>query len=284
MISNNQVVVLYTCVTEGFYMQKESLEITVVIITVTGILLLLGGGVFTFLCFSRRRYNKHLIERQEWKLQFQQTLFQSQLEIQEQTLQNISQEIHDNIGQVLSLAKLNLGTVDMAKPDKLEQKINDSRGLVAKAIQDLRSLVGGVNTSYITEKGLLRSVEYTLEVMRKPGGLLTRLHVDGTPIKLDTQKELILFRIIQEILNNITRHAGAKTVDISVMYELQRFSISIADNGRGFDITLLDTGNNSTFGSGIRNMQNRAHLIGASFSITSIPENGTTIFISIPLS
>ena len=102
-------------------------------------------------------------------------------------------------------------------------------------------------------------------------------------MKLNAQKELILFRIFQEIINNIIKHAVAKKVDIRVAFTEELLNITVTDNGKGFDTTQLNTSDNSTFGLGLRNMHNRARLIGADFSITSIPETGTTINILLPL-
>ena len=115
----------------------------------------------------------HKQEKQQLQSQFQQTLLQSQLEIQEQTLQNISQEIHDNIGQVLSLAKLNIGTIDIYQPEKAQVKIHDSYELMGKAIQDLRNLARSMNSSYVMEMGLLRAIEYEVEMINKSGSYPT---------------------------------------------------------------------------------------------------------------
>src|SRR6187551_1859556 len=111
--------------------------------------------IFFYLFFLQmhRRRTIHEKEMYDLKAQYERTLFQSQLEIQEQTFRNISQEIHDNIGQVLSLAKLNLNTMDCNNPEALQVKINDSKQLISKAIQDLRDLSRSLNTDYVVEMG-----------------------------------------------------------------------------------------------------------------------------------
>src|SRR5690348_8392462 len=91
----------------------ETLIMTVV---ATAILLILGGFIFSIFLYSRR-HNRHVQEKENLAIQFQQTLLESQLEIQERTVNVVSQEIHDNIGQVLSLAKLNIGTIDICQPE-----------------------------------------------------------------------------------------------------------------------------------------------------------------------
>ncbi len=213
---------------------------------------------------------------------FQQELLRTQLEIQEQTLKTISQEIHDNIGQVLSLAKLNLNTVDMTKQDELQEKITDSKNLVSKAIQDLRDLSKSMNTDNIEAIGFIRAIEYEMDMIRKTG-FKTQLDIEGKMIRLEPQKELILFRIIQEVLNNIMKHAEANAIEIKVNYAEKEIRISVSDNGKGFDLTPLNENELSGFGLGIRNMHNRAKLIGADFSMSSNIGNGTVVSLAVPL-
>src|SRR5688572_9146634 len=122
--------------------KEESIPeyIRTIIVAGTIAFMVLACIIILILFFYSKRKNALLFEREELKNQFNQTLLQSQLEIQEQTLNKISQEIHDNIGQVLSLAKLNVTTIDICQPEKARVKIADSRELLTKAIQDLRNL------------------------------------------------------------------------------------------------------------------------------------------------
>lgn len=267
-------------------MGKASLQESLASIILFGTIafLLLGVFIITFITFYNRRKNRYIKEKLEMKTEFEKVLLQSQLEIQEQTVNHVSLEIHDNIGQVLSLAKLNIGTIDICQPETAQTKINDSRDLVGKAIQDLRNLARTMNTSYITEMGLLRAVENEVEMLRKSGAFLPQLHVEGQVTKINSQRELIVFRILQELINNIIKHAEAKKVDIRIVFTEEFLNITVIDNGKGFDTTQLTFTGNSAFGLGLRNMKNRAQLIGAAFSITSIPETGTTAFIQLPLS
>lgn len=255
-------------------------EILFTIVLGSILLITLGTFIVVFLLQYQKRKFSHRQDIIKLQGSFQQNILRAQLEIQEQTLKNISQEIHDNIGQVLSLAKLNLSTTDINQPDAMQQKIEDSKTLVAKAIQDLRDLSKSMNTDYIAEMGFERAVEYELEMIKKTGSFETMLEISGVARKFQAQKELILFRIVQEVLNNIIKHSKAKLITIKLNYKPAIFLMQIIDNGCGFDITPLQE--NSKFGLGIRNMKNRSHLIGAQFEITSTLSVGTTVNISLP--
>lgn len=256
----------------------EANEIKILVYVFTAILLVLGIFILTFFLMFKR--NQLLSRRRISELNNE--LLRTQLEIQEQTLKTISQEIHDNIGQTLSLAKLNLALEDEEKSGG-NIKVASSHQLVSKAIQDLRDLSRSLNTDYVAEMGLIRSIEYELEMISKTGVIKTNLRVEGQQRKLDKQKELILFRIVQESLNNIIKHAGADQLMVTADYQPQELLITINDNGKGVDLILLNENGNAVFGLGIRNMHNRAKLIGADFSMASTIGGGTTVNIKLPV-
>jgi two-component system, NarL family, sensor kinase len=239
------------------------------------ILLLIVFLIFVWLQFYKRnnRYqnNVHMLESQ-----FQQTLLQTQLEIQEQTLKTISEEIHDNIGQVLSLAKLNLNTL----PNSDEPKIQDTKNLVSKAITDLRNLSHSMHGDIIAELGLQQSIVNELRIIESTKAFATELKVTGAVYKLNAQKEMVLFRMVQEALHNIVKHSSAANIIVTMQYVPTVFILTIADNGKGFDLTLLNEQGN---GIGIHSMHNRAKIIGASFKMSSTLGNGTVITIQLPL-
>jgi signal transduction histidine kinase len=212
---------------------------------------------------------------------FQQEILLSQLEIQEQTLKNISQEIHDNIGQTLSLVKLNLNTIDLDKPAVVPQKINNSKELVGKAITDLRSLSKKLHTDSVMSAGLLKAIEFELGLVEKSGVFQTSFKIYGEPVPLDAQKELILFRIVQEAMNNIIKHAQASTIAISANFDPGQLFLSIQDNGNGFELRADDGDMNR--GIGMRSMQNRVALLNGQFVIETAPAKGTQIQISVPV-
>ena len=243
--------------------------------------MLLGAFMISFLVLYRSRHRKLLREREQLRLSYERELLKSQLEIQEQTFRHISQEIHDNIGQTLSLAKLNISTMDPAQPGGMEQKITDSKKLVTQAINDLRNLSHGLNTDYVADMGLARAIEHELEMIRKSGGQETVFQTEGDAYRLDKQREVIIYRIVQETLNNILKHAASRKIIIHLHYRPEEITLTITDNGKGFDLTPLDL--DKSFGLGIKNMHNRARLMGARFKISSTLGEGTSVLVNVPV-
>lgn len=259
--------------------QTADQEIIIGIIAGSIMFLLLGVFILSFILFYKNRKKLYQSEKEIMKNSFQQELLRSQLEIQEQTLKHISQEIHDNIGQTLSLAKLNLNTIPAEKQAGLSEKITHTKDLVSKAIQDLRSLSKTLNTDTVLSPGLINAVEFELAQLQRSGVFTTELNIIGTPQKLDSKKELILFRMLQEAVNNTIKHSGANEIKVTMEYN-DSLTLTIADNGQGF--TQLAT-RGFEEGLGLKNMRNRAALIGGTLGIQSNNNTGTQISITLPI-
>jgi two-component system, NarL family, sensor kinase len=254
-------------------------------LVVGGIIIFTALVVFIilFIFLYQKRYYHYLQEKEQLKAQFSQESLQAQLEIQEQTFKNIAQEIHDNIGQGLTLAKLNLSTIDMSNPVVPQEKITNTKNLVSKAIQELRDLSKSMNTDNIMALGLYRAIENELELINKTGAYATQLTLqDGVP-RMDPKRELIIFRIVQESLNNIIKHARATRINVSITYTNKLILLTIADNGNGFDQEAISQTGSRVAGMGLRNMQSRSRLIHADFDIKSQMNEGTVIRLSVPL-
>jgi signal transduction histidine kinase len=228
---------------------------------------------------DRREKQQYLKEKEALQNNIDKLLLESKFEIQEKTLNKISQEIHDNIGQVLTLVKINLTNLG---DDRIasEQRIDHSIKLITTAIKDLRDLSKSLDAEYVMEKGLLRSIEYELEQLNKVGVFTTELEITGMEYRLEPQKELIIFRIYQEVINNAIKHSGAKKISVQLQFEPEIVSLIVKDNGNGFDIN--SALKNRDAGLGIRNMHNRSGLIGANFQIESEMGVGTTVSMKIP--
>ena len=235
------------------------------------ILMLVVAVVMLFRIYLKRK-NKLLLEKELMGIQFEQTLLQSKLEIQEQTFRDISQELHDNIGQVLSLVSINLSTLNA--PDDTD-KIAQMDGLLTKALTDLRNLSHSLDADYIRNNGWTELVHKLLNNVQNTGKFATRMDLDEDLPPLGTEKPIILFRMIQEVINNIIKHANANTIYLKAQKMNERLIITITDDGKGFPEKVV------AGGAGLQNLQNRAKMINAELLINSHPRQGAVVTISI---
>jgi two-component system NarL family sensor kinase len=214
---------------------------------------------------------------------YEKELLRSQLEMQEQTFQFISREIHDNIGQFISLAKLYLNTLDLNDRESTVEKVFQSTELLTKALDDLRDLSRSLSSELIQNAGLIKAIEIQVMQLQKTGKYHILMDIQGNYQYLDEQREIILFRILQESINNIVRHANAQEIIILLSYLTTHVKLYIQDNGNGFDSDINLPGyykKNAT--SGIGNMLKRAKMIEAELSINSKRGGGTAICITVP--
>ena len=214
------------------------------------------------------------------KANFEKELLQTQVEIQEQTLKNISEEIHDNVGQILSLAKLHLNTFPAGTDASVQNKVDETKNLVSKAINDLRNLSRSLHGEKITDIGLQESISSELNILQNTGEFKTRLIINGDIYKIDGQKEMVLFRIVQEALHNAQKHSGATDLWVEMNYNPHAFNLKVCDNGNGFNTASL---NQKEKGIGLKSMYNRAALIGGKLFLDSGNGKGTCINVELPL-
>ncbi len=262
------------------YIATISPELTAIVISTIFLLIVATGIVMLVLIYQKRRL-QYLGEKEQLKVKYEKEILESKLDIQEQTFKNISQEIHDNIGQILSLAKITIVTMDCNDQQSMEEKISTSSELIGKAITDLRNLSRSLNADSILRMGLIRSIEYELDLIKRTGKYDANLLQEGDFYRLPQKHELILFRIFQETLNNVFKHAKATEINMKIIYNSANFIMHIADNGIGFNASGVNL-NPVLPATGISNITNRAGVIGADIKIYSEEGKGTSIIITLP--
>jgi signal transduction histidine kinase len=254
----------------------RSNDLRLVILLTAALFTMVTGFIIYFVVLYRSRQLKHKQEQAELQSAFKQELLKTQIEIQEQTLTYISSEIHDNITQVLSFVKLNLGMIN-GENETNKKKVNESRELVSQTINDLRNLSKSLSFEHISLLGLVKTIEMEIERINNSGLINASLSIEGEIYSLGEQCELVLFRIFQEALNNTLKYSKAKDLKISLQYHFELFNLTLEDNGIGF----LVNSYLKQDGLGLRNIKNRAALIGAVAAIESSPGEGCCIKVAL---
>ena len=260
-----------------FQNQQINFPLLIVIGTITFLVFVVG--IFIIIKAYQKSIIKNILEKQRLQSQFSQSLLQSQIEIQEQTLQHISRELHDNLGQVASLIKINLNTLLLSDTQKTESKIEDTKDLTRQLIADIKSLSVSLGSDRISQVGLVKAIETELERLNKTGQFTATYELLGVVPEIDKDKSVILYRMAQEVLNNMVKHSRAKQISISLLVKDNILTLLFRDNGIGFDVEQQENGS----GAGFRNLKNRALLINAKLHVQSVPGNGTSITIELPI-
>jgi two-component system, NarL family, sensor kinase len=217
----------------------------------------------------------HFKEIEQLKEDHRQALVQSQVEIQEQTFRNITKDIHRNISNKISVAKVSLNSLHGKNMEQIKATVRESISLLSAGMTDLRDLARSMSSEIITTSGLIKGLEFEVEQLSKSNRYKVSFLVKGNPVFLTGHQELILFRIAQEATSNITRHSHANKVDICLHYTLNDVKLSIRDNGVGFNQS------NYTNGSGLIGIQKRAKLLHGHFKAST--DDGANLLIQITI-
>lgn len=239
----------------------------VIIFTFT-LLIIVLTMIFVYVIFIRKKTTL-MIEQKEKNMRFEKELATSQVEMKEQTLNYIGQELHDDLGQKLSVVRLRQNQLLNKLTNSEKEELNELNELLGECIQDVRNLSKTLITEQIIHFGLVESIEREIQRIKKLRLLKIEFITQKHDIDITPKHGLILFRIIQESINNILKHSRAKNVSIELEDDHERLKIIISDNGKGFNTDIIRDG------SGLKNMTLRAKLIQANFSIQSKLEEGT---------
>ena len=255
----------------------------IVILMATGAIFFsfLAGFIIYFMFLYRQKQLLHAEEEKRLKAEYEQALAESQNEIQEDVLRHVSSEIHDNLGQIASLLKIHLHTLPVAENGI--EKLNESKELLSRLIHDLKALSINLNTNYIYENGWVHALENEVLRINKTKILQAFFSSQEIRIHIDPGKEIFLFRMAQEILNNVIKHAQATEIHINIQLRNNTLEASFKDNGCGFDVDGMLSNGIKAKHSGLLTLQKRGQLIGAEVKIESKLREGSEFIIILPV-
>ena len=237
------------------------------------ILIVVGvvGIILIYFIITISRYQRRSLRLHKEKIQ-------AEIDTLEKERKRIASDLHDELGPLLSAVKLQINSLD-ASNETDQAVINKSSQHIDSIISKLREISNNLMPNTLIRKGLQKAIGEFVEHAHQASGLQVKF-VCEQPLKLDQQKEINLYRMIQEIVHNTIKHANASILLIKIMIEENRLLLMTADNGKGFDYFSKIRDNP---GLGLRNLQSRAEVMGAELSCQSEPGKGTIYTFEIPI-
>ena len=245
----------------------EQQEGRILIITTLVLITVVVSVVVLFTIFQRRK-NKFLFERAENKKRFEKEIAETQIEIREETLRNISWELHDNIGQLLTLAKIQM---QHASPENIEEIAET----ITKSLKEIRALSKSINPDFINNIKLRDALGLEVERFNRLNYIESSLIVTGEEKDITQKHGIVIFRMLQEFFSNTIKHSKASKLDLSLHYKENSIEFIAKDNGIGFEINKI-----RPKGIGLQNIKARAKLINAEVKMKSEPKKGTSLIIN----
>lgn len=242
-------------------------EIQLVLLVVLLIILLLVIIVFVLFSVFMRRKNTIIRDKIEAAKRFEREIAEAQIEIREETLRNISWELHDNIGQLLTLAKIRAQNVNDDNDE-----IKEVAETIGNGLNELRALSRSINPESIKNLTLDKLLKQEIDRFNRLDFLKAEFKVWGAVKPIDKKAGVVIFRILQEFFANTLKHSRASTLKLTMNYSKSLLQITVKDDGIGF----IKSRNNSD-GIGLQNMKKRASLIKADLQIDSTPGQGTNL-------
>lgn len=201
--------------------------------------------------------------------------------MREEERKHIAREVHDELGQVLTALRMDLSLLAIrygALNPALIDKLSSMKALVDRAIQGVRNVAVNLRPTAL-DMGLVPAIEWLCSEFAAHTAIACVLHAQGENLSLDETRAVVVFRIVQESLTNITRYAQASRVDVTLDRRGNQLWVEVRDNGRGFD--LAGAANKKSFG--LLGMRERALALGGQVQVSSAPGQGTVISVSIPI-
>jgi signal transduction histidine kinase len=241
------------------------------------VLVIVTALVIVFFIVFQKRKNKLLLDKLEQQRVFDEEIQKTQTEIQEQTLKHIAWELHDNVGQLLAYASMQLNLISSQVSADIKDKLSDTTNTIKESLKEVRLLSKSLNNDVILNIGFEQSITNELNRLKKMKFASATLKIKGEKVDLINKKhEIIIFRILQEFFSNSVKYSEAKNLKVVLNYQPDKLIIGASDDGKGFNME------KTVKGSGLITMKSRAELINATFNLSSKPNEGVTLSLTYP--
>jgi signal transduction histidine kinase len=249
-------------------------EVVQILIFSTSLVLLLGVIIVFSIFINQKRKFRHRQQLDNMKNEFANEILKTQLEIQTQTFETVSRELHDNVSNTISLALLNLN-LGGSKPD--EDKIQEAKNLMLEAKNAVKDFSWSISPVNLAAIGFALSLNELIDRFKKINTIKFETIITGEEFAVEPERHIIIYRIVQEALSNCVKHSRCDTVRINVNFNKPELSLCIADNGCGFDTAQVLAAKEKLKSSGLSNIYSRAQMIGAKIKIDSGQGKGSMI-------
>lgn len=245
---------------------------TLPLIAGTVLLALLSSFIVLFVGLYRKAQLKFHLERQ----QFQQALLEAEIEIRKETLDNVARDLHDNLGQIASLISINMNLMEMEIPTEHHSRLVESKQLLSQLIRDMRKLTTSLFETDFRQIDLPALIGRDLDRIRSTGFIKVDFESTSDLLDLPSDKALFLYRIFQEMINNVLKHSNASELTIRLISTKSTLTLSVKDNGRGIAPERKE-------GNGLSGIRERCSLIGANITLESSENKGTFMAVVLPI-
>lgn len=253
-------------------------NVPLILLVGTFILLLLCGAVIFFVLLYQRKVLQSKLDIQNLQTDHQKKLLVATINSQEKERTRVGQELHDSVGAMLSAIRLNMKML-MQDPALFQKSSDEITSYLDQTIETVRNISHNLYPAGLKTFGMIGVLKEYIEKFNTSDQLTISLQENGERRRLDPNTELIIFRILQELIHNAVKHSRASTITISMDWRDAQLSIEVRDDGVGFTSDQLDPGKR---GLGLYNISNRAEVIDAKVNFNNTENGGACIDLQVP--
>ncbi|MCP2043784.1 sensor histidine kinase [Pontibacter sp. HSC-36F09] len=255
------------------------------LLIITPVLLVLAIGIIVFVFAYQRRMLQHQEHLRELQQLRQRQMLEAALDAQEEERRRVARDLHDEVGGMLALIRLNIGQVERkcAENEAAAETAQRSKELLDEAIHSVRRISHDLLPVVLDKMGLVQAINSLVHSVPPDSGLEVKFTHNLEKFRLEARQELLLFRILQELVNNTLKYAEASLITINLHHEDDKLTLRYTDNGKGFNYdATLDAGGGSS-GLGLKNMQSRVDLLNGAINFFSKLGAGIKAEIVVPV-
>lgn len=256
---------------------EESKQKTTIIFSIIGFAILLSISAFLF--YRKKKIEQQAIVDSEIAIQ-KELRVKSVIEAEEKERRRIAQDLHDGVGQILSAAKLNLSGLESQinlEDQKQKDSFKNAMDLIDDSVKEVRAVSHNMMPNTLIKLGLASAIKEFITKLGNVPNLKIDLEIVGLDKRIDENVETVLYRVIQEIVANIIKHAKASEISLQMIKHERELSIIVEDNGVGFDTSKI----NIFEGIGLKNIISRIEFINGTVHFDSTINHGTTVVIEV---
>ncbi len=244
------------------------------------LLTLFAFFLIAYLLVQKNKQNAYQLEKRQMVFDHQNHILRTKIEEQENTMDQISKELHDNVKSVLGFAQMSMYNIaGLAVNNDQALLIDKTNKIIGDVIDDLHNISHSLNSNFVKNIGLAETITKDLENIRLSKNITYDMQIKGEQVSLSPEHELHIYRIAQEAIQNCVKHANATNLNFMLNFEEDFFTMKVTDNGIGFDKNKIY----EMKGLGFLNMFQRARYVHGSLEVQSVPMQGSTVILTLNL-
>jgi two-component system NarL family sensor kinase len=260
--------------------QSQATQIYLIIAIAIVTMLIMAGSIVIFVVFYQKKMIKEQMRHQALEFEYQQKMLQAELESQETERRRLAADLHDSIGGMLSTIRVGLATIARQLPEP--QSIDQTKQMLDDTITSVRRISRDLMPSTLEKFGLLNALTELCERFQDTSRITINFIEEGVLLSLDKTRELMIFRVVQELLNNAIKHSQASTITVKLIRS-NKLTVVVEDDGVGFDAEAIKKDTQNGRGLGLFNIENRARLLGAKIEYGQNIQQGSKTILTLPL-